>query len=125
MALTVKERADALQVAAQKGSRITLTDLSRGNKWRQELSDKGILELVDRSDTMAFILSADAMKELLDELDRSEAELETLSAQELFDARKNRTTLQSGQALENTAIASFENRKKQLLGILKDGESQQ
>lgn len=118
IAETTRARAEALQISAQKGARITLTDLSRSNSWRKTLSSKGVLELVDRSDTTAFILSVDAMNDLLQSLNDYEAELETLCVKDLFEARKERTQLHSGLTLQKNAIESFNKRREQLHQVL-------
>ena len=118
MTAMIRERAEAMREASKEDSRVTLTDLSRSNAWRGRLSDKGILQLMDRSDTAAFIVSVDAMNELLDSLDDYEEQLETASVRELFEARRNRTESQSGSALAAAAADSFDRRYDALRHII-------
>ncbi|MDU1289432.1 MAG: hypothetical protein E6965_09590 [Bifidobacterium bifidum] len=108
--ITTRARANAFRLTTSQGTRVTLTELGRSNKWRKNLADKGVLELVDRSDTTGFIVSVDAMNDLLDALDRYESEAETLAVQPMFEARKDRIEAKSGIELRDAAMQALEDR---------------
>jgi 5'-deoxynucleotidase YfbR-like HD superfamily hydrolase len=117
MTAPIRERAEAMLEASREDSRVSLTDLGRSNAWRRKLSSKGVLQLMDRSDTAAFVVSVDAMNDLLDSLDEYESQLETASVRDMFEARKHRTDIKSGNGLRDAAAASFDARIDGLLDI--------
>lgn len=121
MSISIRDRADAMLEAAQADSKVTLTDLSRSNAWRGKLSDKGVLQLMDRTDTTAFIVSVDAMADLLASLDERDRELETMSVRDMFAARRARTETKNGDALAAAARESFERRGDRLMEIVAEG----
>lgn len=123
MATIARERAEAMREAANPDSKVTLTDLGRSNAWRRKLADNGVLQLMDRSDTAGFIVSVEAMNDLLDSLDAYEDELETLSVRDMFLARSGRTELKSGADLTETALASFDRRADALMDVASKGEA--
>lgn len=104
--MEVRERAEAMREAAASGSRIGLTELSRSNAWRKALEERGVLEIVDRVDPAAYLMSVDAMNELLDTINELEARLEHESLQAMFSSRQDREERwQSGQSLVADAKA--------------------
>lgn len=121
--IATRTRANAFRLTTQQGSRVTLTELSRSNKWRQNLADNGVLELVDRSDTTGFIVSVNAMNDLLKALDRYESEAETLAVQPMFDARMDRTEVKSGAELRDAAMKALEDRPELMEFIQSEGKN--
>ncbi|PJM74861.1 hypothetical protein [Bifidobacterium simiarum] len=99
----VKERAEVLREAAEPGSRIGLTELARSSAWRSTLKKRGLLEIVDRTDTAAYLVSVDAMNEMLDSINALESEIERVTTQQLFIARGEREHWQAGDELEREA----------------------
>ena len=110
MVTAVRARAEAMVEAAKDESKVTLTDLSRSNAWRKQLSKKGILQLMDRSDTAGFIISVDSMKDLLDSLNSYESEIETMEVQGMLEARKDHTDYKTGSELVDAVDAVFDSR---------------
>lgn len=123
MATQIRERADSLREAAREDSHVSLTDLGRSNAWRRQLSDRGVLQLMDRSDTAGFLLSVDAMNELLDSLKDYEAQIETMSVRDLFDSRRHRLETKTGEALASCAAESFDRRFDDLMKVLDESGS--
>ncbi|WP_225432987.1 MULTISPECIES: hypothetical protein [Bifidobacterium] len=121
----IKERAKALREAAAPGSRIGLTELARSNAWRKSLVEQGIMEIVDRSDTTGYLVSVDAMNELLDSINVLESEVERVAVQQMFIARGAREDWKSGEALAAAAQESLLRRGNKVREFLDgvDGDS--
>ena len=80
--------------------RIASTDLARKvTWWKQTLPEAGIIEITDRGDTSAWMLSDAAMQAMVAEHEALERELEELRVRALFAARKDYTNLQTGEDL--------------------------
>lgn len=115
MVTTIRERAEALREAARDDTRVKLTDLTRTNTWKTQLKENGVLQLTDRSETTAFIVSKESMDELLDTIADYEAIAETMSVRDIFEARKNHTNIQSGKQLADNALKAFELHKDEFM----------
>lgn len=107
---SVKDRAEVMREAAEPGSRIGLTELARSSAWRSMLKKRGLLEIVDRTDTAAYLVSVEAMNEMLDSINALESEIERVTAQQLFVARGEREDWKAGDELERDAQESLRRR---------------
>lgn len=115
------ERVSQIGSQAQPNSRISLTDLARNRKWRDELYEYGVIEVVDHSETAAWLLSDADMSLLLNTIDSLLDEVEALQIKAMIDARQPYEDWQSGDELAANAIASLKKRRNAMEKIL-DGE---
>lgn len=121
MSPAILERVSKIEKQAQPTNRVSLTDLSRSRKWREDLFEYGIIEVVDHSETAAWLLSDSDMSLLLGTIDSLLEEVEALQVNALIDARSQRTDWQSGDKLANKAKASLKKRRAAMEKVL-DGE---
>ncbi|RSX52237.1 hypothetical protein D2E25_1650 [Bifidobacterium goeldii] len=116
------DHAEALRQANEPGGHITLTDLNRSNAWRSQLADNGIVEVMDRNDTAAYLLTPQALYDLVDAVRERDAEIETMSVRAMFEARKHRTDVKTGSELREAAQESLARRLTMLHEVLDDAE---
>ena len=121
MSPAVLERVSQIGKQVQPNNRISLTDLARSRKWREELYEYGIIEVVDHSETAAWLLSKMDMSLLLETIDSLLDEVEALQVQAMIDARQPHDDWQSGDELAQNAKASLKKRQGAMKKVL-DGE---
>ncbi|WP_080799512.1 hypothetical protein [Arabiibacter massiliensis] len=100
--------------------RISVTDLSRSKDWRAQLPEAGVMEVTDRGDTAAWLLSDEDMRAILDGYTYLEEELERAQIAAMFKAREG-SVAKSGAELEAAAMDVFAARKKELRSVI-DGD---
>ncbi|OZG60536.1 hypothetical protein BLEM_1837 [Bifidobacterium lemurum] len=123
--MEVKERVEALRDASAAGARIGLTELARSNAWRAKLAEQGALEIVDRVDPTAYLLSVDAMNELLDTINALESELERATLQMMFVADGERErNWESGAELEQGALDYLHRNAEAIQDILSEARDE-
>ena len=120
--MDIMERAQAVREAAASGSRVGLTELARSSAWRKSLEERGLLEIVDRTDTTGYLVSVEAMNELLDSINELESQLERFTVQQLFIARGDKERWQSGDELAQGAKRSLRERSAKMRAFLDGGE---
>lgn len=113
------ERATGISSRAQKGARMSVTDLARGTDWRKRLPEEGIIEVTDRGDTTAWLVSDQDMQALVEGFALLERELEQAQVAAIFATRETGHP-ESGRALRDSALRSFETRKDEFKDILND-----
>lgn len=115
----VLERADNVRSTVQGRRRISITELSRGKDWRTQLPEAGIIEVTDRGDTTAWLVSDEDMQALVEGYRYLEEELERMQIATLFGARATDKPA-TGSTLKQKALASFDRRKDALREIVND-----
>ena len=120
--MDIMERAQAVREAAASDSRVGLTELARSSAWRKSLEERGLLEIVDRTDTTGYLVSVEAMNELLDSINELESQLERFTVQQLFIARGDKERWQSGDELAQGAKSSLRKRSAKVRAFLDGGE---
>ena len=101
------------RVASQP--RVSVTDFARGRRWREELPQCDVMEVVDRTETAGYLVSPKALVDALSEL---EAQVEQLSVAAMLDARGDCDTWLQGDELANSALESFDMRVVALKEVL-------
>ncbi|WP_165045963.1 hypothetical protein [Adlercreutzia sp. ZJ138] len=114
------ERAAKVSNQVSRGSRISVTELSRGTDWRKRLPDTGIIEVTDRGDTAAWLVSDKNMQALVEYYIFLEQELERSQIETIFKTRED-AKLKTGIELKQAAHAAFAKRKQELSEII-DGD---
>lgn len=115
--LELLERATGVSNRAQKSARMSVTDLARGTDWRKRLPEEGIIEVTDRGDTTAWLVSDQDMQALIESLALLEKELEQAQVAAIFATRED-SQPESGEVLRDDALRAFEARKSELEGLL-------
>lgn len=96
------QRADAVRDAASKRTQISVTELSRSKAWRNELSHAGVIEITDRGNTAAWLVSSEDMRALIEGYVRLQKEAEQAQIDALFASRPDTEPL-TGNALRTAA----------------------
>lgn len=122
MAPAIVEKYEELRVKTTRASRLTLTELARGKKWREDLPACGLIELTDRSETAGWLLSDEYMEEMVSLVDGLLVEQEQRQVQAMLDARADYQDWCSGDVLAQRALKSFEERKDSLKAACRGGE---
>ena len=112
MSFLTAERVQDAFAGSRKANRIGLSEFSHGRKWRDDLNDVSILEIIDRTETAGWLISADALESLVDRIDELEEELEHARLAAIFAARADRTSWKEGDELAMDAKASARARRK-------------
>ena len=129
--MNIKEhtRTDDIRKFVSAGQRISLTDLTRSKSWREELTDHDIMEVIDRSETTAFLLSPSKLRALVgeidlleDELERTQIELERAQIDLLFATRQQMSDWSSGESLAAKAKAHLDSKEALLRRIPNDNQ---
>ncbi|MCI8367809.1 MAG: hypothetical protein HFJ66_09500 [Eggerthellaceae bacterium] len=107
------DRASAIGRRVSGDVRISVTELSRGNEWRSQLPVAGVIEITDRGDTAGWLLSDEDMRSLVASIALLEEELEQAQIAAMFKAREGAQP-QTGEALKDAALKTFEARKARL-----------
>ncbi len=110
----VLAKMETLRKASSSRSRISLTELARSTKWRDQLAEQGVLEIMDRTETAAFLLSPTDMDTLLDAIAELEAQVEQAEVEALVSCRATRNNWQTGDVLASNASASLKKRRQEL-----------
>lgn len=113
----VLERADNVRSTVQGHKRISVTELSRGKDWRSQLPEAGVIEVTDRGDTTAWLVSDADMQALVEGYRYLEEELERMQIAALFEARATDKPATNSK-LKKEALASFDRRKDALREII-------
>lgn len=121
MNTAVLERMQVLNHARKDAPRISLTELARSSGWRKALNQKGVVEVVDRTETAAFLVSRQGMAELLETIDSLEEQLERADIASMVNARSGRQNWMSGDELASAAWSEFAARKESFEAVV-DGD---
>lgn len=118
MSMEMLEQVEKIRSGFQMGSRVGVTALGRSTQWREELERLAAMEVVDRNQTAAILLSPDAFKAILAYLDQIDEEREQMQVEALFKAREHMNDWDSGESLATKAVESLKARQDQIRGLL-------
>ena len=109
------EKADSLKRKLSGSKRIGVTELARSRDWRDGLASEGCYEIMDRSDTVGFVIAPECAEAMSQVISQMESELEEYRIKEMFDARDDYGEFLAGRELVDAADAFFESNKGQLM----------
>lgn len=95
-------------------NRVSLSDFARGKEWRSKLANDEFMELQDHGERMAWIISEDGMRGVIDYISELEERVEQESVRAMFSEREGQEKWESGAQLEKDALAFFHERKDDL-----------
>ncbi len=122
MPITAEMPVDLFHVIAARPARVPVTEIARGKDWRRMLPEQGCLEIVDRNDTVGFVLSPDYAKYIGERIDQLQEDLEQAELEDLFRVRDSYGEAVSGEELRLAARALFDENSTAIEGYLSDGE---
>ena len=122
MSPQVAERVQDAFAGSRRANRIGLSDFSHGRKWREDLADASILEIVDRTETAGWLLSDDGLGSLVGRIQELEDELEQARLAAIFASRADRDSWARGDELAEAAKASARARRKAIEEAADAGE---
>ena len=108
-------RASDIRAKIHDDSRVSLTDFARNKEWRAKLAKNGVLELLDRSGRIAWIVSEEDMTQMVDHIAELEEQMERESIATMLAAREDRDNWMSGPDLAEAAVKSLESRREALI----------
>lgn len=89
----------------EEDTRISLSDFARGKTWRKKLATDEFMELQEHGERIAWIISEDGMREMLEYVADLEAQVEEASIRAMFEERKDIEDWKTGEDLKESAIA--------------------
>ena len=113
-----RDRVDFIRGFVSPDQRISLTELTRSKGWRDDLVNCDIMEVVDRNDTAAYLVSPEGMRALLRTIDLLEEEVERTQIYLLFSSRQQMNDWSSGERLANKAKQYLDSKEAVLKGVL-------
>lgn len=116
----ILDKVEQIRSGFKMGSRVGVTALGRSTQWCEELEKLSAMEVTDRDQTAAILLSPDAFKAILTYLDQVDREREQLQLEVLFEARKDMNDWDSGDSLAAKTLQILDEREDQIRGLLDD-----
>lgn len=118
MSPALMEKMQEVRSQVQPSARMSLTDFARGKKWREELPERGVIEIMDRVDTAGWLVSVEYMSSLVATIDQLAYELEEAQIDEMIAARSNYNDWCSGEELALRSIEDLHARKDDIMAII-------
>lgn len=117
----LEERVERFQDMIASTERVGVSDFSRSKAWRDRLPQMGCFEVVDRADTVGYMLSPAYAKAIGERLADLEEQLERAQIAAMFKAREGYTNVLSGADLEAAVSRAFDDRIDGLLEVVHGG----
>lgn len=95
-------------------NRVSLSDFARGKEWRSKLANDEFMELQDHGERMAWIISEDGMRGVIDYISELEERVEQESTRAMFSEREGNENWESGEQLKRDALKYFGEHKADL-----------
>lgn len=116
----VMERLNRLKSASNPSGHITVTELARGKEWRQMLKKAGMMEVTDRGETAAWLVSQKDLEAIVYAVISLEQEVEDLSVAAMFESRAegDSSEWKTGQQLTEDALVCLENEGQDLMAVV-------
>ena len=100
--------------------RVSVSSLARSKDWKEKLAKGGPIEVLDRGDTCAWLVSPEDMDELMTGYTHYQDALEQASMKAMIDARTEDRTPLTDEALKQAVREAFADRMD-VLGSRSDG----
>lgn len=118
----VLQTVEKIRGGFQLGSHVNVTQLGRSTAWRSHLAELGAMQVLDRNQTTAVLLTPDAFLALTEYIDLMEKELEKAQVETLLAERADMNNRESGEELARKAKESFLSRQEHLQRLLHDDQ---
>lgn len=96
-------------------SRVSLSDFARGKEWRSKLAKDDFMELQDHGERMAWIISEEGMREVVDYITELEEQVERASIRAMFEERDGHERWETGPVLESDALSYLHEHESEIL----------
>ena len=122
VAIETFSKVDKIKNTVSSEHRLGVTDFARSKKWREDLIESDVIEVVDRTETAGYLISPAGMKSIISRINELEKELERARVDALFDARKDIQNWTTGEKLVENALQNLDELRKHIRGSL-DGDN--
>lgn len=119
--LTAEDTFSKVRGVISGGARLGVSDFARSREWRGQLAEQGIVEVVDRTDTVGYVLSPEYVQALTEFVDQLEEELEQAHIRMMLDQRRDYSDPSSGEQLSVAAKAHLKEKSAKIREFL-DGD---
>ena len=106
------ERVAEMRSAVARKPRISMTDMARDTSWKKTLPEEGIIEITERGETAAWLVSDESMAALMEELAELEAAVEYYEVQHIAARREAGFRPLSGDELLQAIDAEWAKREE-------------
>lgn len=101
---TAESKARKVRDVVEGNRRIGVSDFARSKEWRTSLAAEGCLEVVDRTETVGYVMAPVYAEALASYISQLEEELEAAQIRMLFDLRESYDKYLSGEELAKKAL---------------------
>lgn len=105
MAPELLQKVEDVCAISRSHHRIGLSEFSHGRRWRDDLHEQGIIEIVDRDKSAGWLISWECLNALTLRIRELEEEQERQAIEALIADRRNRTAWKQGEELAAGAKA--------------------
>ncbi len=106
-AVATVERVAEVRNAVNRKPRISMTDMARDTSWKKTLPEQGIIEITERGETAAWLVSDENMTALMEELAELEAAVEYYEVRHIIGQRESDFKPLSGHELVQAIEAEW------------------
>ena len=106
------ERVAEMRNAVNRKPRISMTDMARDTSWKKTLPEQGIIEITERGDTCAWLVSDESMAALMEELAELEAAVEYYEVERIVARREADFRPLAGEELLQAIDAEWAKREE-------------
>ena len=107
------ERVADMRNAVNRKPRISMTDMARDTSWKKTLPEQGIIEITERGETAAWLVSDESMEALMEEFAELEAAVEYYEVQHIIAQREADYRPLSGDELLQAIDAEWAKREEE------------
>lgn len=101
------ERLSGVRSRIHDDSRVSLSEFARGKEWRSKLARNEFMELQEHGERMAWVVSEEGMRKMVDYITELEEQVESASIRAMFETRKGRENWEAGAELAEAAATYF------------------
>ena len=102
------DSSECLRTVVREAPRMGVTEFARSKAWRGDIAQHPVLEVLDRNETVAYVVSPQLMGQLLSLASNAEELADNLEAQRLFAERADRDDWRAGDDLAETAAKALD-----------------
>ncbi len=110
MAPELAERVETAWTQSKQSHRIGVSEFTHGRKWRPELIECGVMEIYDRDNTLAWLVSYECMDAIMLRIQELEDMLEESSTRAMIRTRADTAVFKNGPEAAEEAIEFFMDR---------------
>lgn len=109
------DRLSEVRLRIYGDSRVALSEFARGKTWRSKLQSNEFMELQEHGERMAWLISEDGMRGIVDYISELEGQVERASIRAMFDVRNEEAEWKTGADLRDAALSFFRDNEDELM----------